>query len=77
MGGKNQQPVAFSPKTKYFYVPANNLCMDYEGVQVKYQAGQSLTFYLDSAGGLAPDAARDRAWLVCTRWFLAAVFGYR
>jgi lanthanide-dependent methanol dehydrogenase len=40
MGGKNQQPVSFSPKTGYFYVPANNLCMDYEGVEVKYQAGQ-------------------------------------
>src|SRR5262252_5415242 len=40
MGGKNQQPVAFSPKTKLIYVPTNNLCMDYEGVQVKYQAGQ-------------------------------------
>jgi PQQ-dependent dehydrogenase (methanol/ethanol family) len=40
MGGKNQQPVSFSPKTGLFYVPANNLCMDYEGVEVKYQAGQ-------------------------------------
>jgi PQQ-dependent dehydrogenase (methanol/ethanol family) len=40
MGGKNQQPVAFSPRTNLFYVPTNNLCMDYEGVQVKYQAGQ-------------------------------------
>ena len=40
MGGKNQQPVAYSPRTNLFYVPANNLCMDYEGVQVKYQAGQ-------------------------------------
>jgi PQQ-dependent dehydrogenase (methanol/ethanol family) len=40
MGGKNQQPVSFSPRTGYFYVPSNNLCMDYEGVEVKYQAGQ-------------------------------------
>jgi PQQ-dependent dehydrogenase (methanol/ethanol family) len=40
MGGKNQQPVAYSPRTNFFYVPTNNLCMDYEGVQVKYQAGQ-------------------------------------
>jgi PQQ-dependent dehydrogenase (methanol/ethanol family) len=40
MGGKNQQPVSYSPKTGYFYVPTNNLCMDYEGVEVKYQAGQ-------------------------------------
>jgi PQQ-dependent dehydrogenase (methanol/ethanol family) len=40
MGGKNQQPVSYSPRTNLFYVPTNNLCMDYEGVQVKYQAGQ-------------------------------------
>ena len=40
MGGKNQQPVSYSPRTGLFYVPANNLCMDYEGVEVKYQAGQ-------------------------------------
>ena len=40
MGGKNQQPVAYSPRTRLFYVPTNNLCMDYEGVEVKYQAGQ-------------------------------------
>ena len=40
MGGKNQQPVSFSPRTGLFYVPSNNLCMDYEGVEVKYQAGQ-------------------------------------
>ena len=40
MGGKNQQPVAYSPRTGLFYVPTNNLCIDYEGVEVKYQAGQ-------------------------------------
>jgi PQQ-dependent dehydrogenase (methanol/ethanol family) len=40
IGFKDQQPSAFSPKTKLFYVPVNNVCMDYEGVEVKYQAGQ-------------------------------------
>jgi PQQ-dependent dehydrogenase (methanol/ethanol family) len=40
MGGKNQQPVAYSPRTNLIYVPTNNLCMDYEGVEVKYQSGQ-------------------------------------
>ena len=33
-GGKNQQPAAFSPKTGLFYVPTNNLCMDFEGREV-------------------------------------------
>jgi lanthanide-dependent methanol dehydrogenase len=40
IGFKDQQPSAYSPKTKLFYVPTNNICMDYEGVDVKYQAGQ-------------------------------------
>jgi len=32
-GGKDQQPSAFSPHTNLFYVPTNNLCMDYEGLK--------------------------------------------
>ena len=40
MGGGNQGPVAYSPRTGLLYVPTNNLCMDYEGVEIKYQAGQ-------------------------------------
>jgi PQQ-dependent dehydrogenase (methanol/ethanol family) len=39
IGFKDQQPAAFSPKTNLFYVPTNNICMDYEGVEVKYQVG--------------------------------------
>jgi PQQ-dependent dehydrogenase (methanol/ethanol family) len=39
MGGKDQQPAAFSPRTGLFYVPTNNMCMNYEGVEVKYTAG--------------------------------------
>src|SRR5438034_1134805 len=40
IGFKDQQPSAFSPQTKLFYVPTNNIRMDYEGVEVKYSAGQ-------------------------------------
>ncbi len=40
IGFKDQQPAAYSPKTQLFYVPVNNICMDYEGVEVKYAAGQ-------------------------------------
>ena len=48
-GGKNQQPAAFSPKTGLFYVPTNNLCMDFKGREVTYIAG---TPYI---GGNAPE----------------------
>ncbi|MFJ5446187.1 methanol/ethanol family PQQ-dependent dehydrogenase [Methylobacillus methanolivorans] len=40
LGVKDQQPAAYSPKTKLFYVPLNHVCMDYEPVEVKYVAGQ-------------------------------------
>jgi PQQ-dependent dehydrogenase (methanol/ethanol family) len=40
IGFKDQQPSAYSPQTKLNYVPTNNICMDYEGVEVKYQVGQ-------------------------------------
>ncbi len=40
IGFKDQQPAAYSPQTGFFYVPANHICMDYEGVEVKYSAGQ-------------------------------------
>ncbi|MBX6331623.1 MAG: methanol/ethanol family PQQ-dependent dehydrogenase [Gemmatimonadaceae bacterium] len=40
IGFKDQQPASYSPETGLFYVPTNNICMDYEGVEVKYAAGQ-------------------------------------
>lgn len=40
IGFKDQQPAAYSPMTGLFYVPANHICMDYEGVEVKYSSGQ-------------------------------------
>jgi len=39
MGGKDEQPAAYSPRTNLFYVPTNNMCMNYEGVLVQYTAG--------------------------------------
>ena len=50
-GGKNQQPAAFSPVTGLFYVPTNNLCMDFEAREVSYIPG---TPYI---GGIAPEKA--------------------
>jgi PQQ-dependent dehydrogenase (methanol/ethanol family) len=40
LGSKDQQPAAFSPETKMFYVPTNHVCMDYEPTRVSYTAGQ-------------------------------------
>jgi PQQ-dependent dehydrogenase (methanol/ethanol family) len=38
-GAKDWQPSSFSPRTGLLYVPHNNLCMDFEGVDVSYIAG--------------------------------------
>jgi lanthanide-dependent methanol dehydrogenase len=38
-GAKDWQPSAYSPRTGYLYVPANNLCMDFEAVEANYIAG--------------------------------------
>lgn len=39
IGGKDLQPAAFSPRTNLFYVPANRLCMTWEGLHVNYIEG--------------------------------------
>ncbi len=40
LGTKDQQPAAYSPDTKLFYVPTNHVCMDYEPFEVEYTSGQ-------------------------------------
>jgi PQQ-dependent dehydrogenase (methanol/ethanol family) len=44
IGGKNWQPMSFSPKTGFVYIPANNVCNDMsEAKGVEYRKG---VFYL-------------------------------
>ncbi len=40
LGTKDEQPAAYSPITRLFYVPTNHLCMDYEPFRVRYTAGE-------------------------------------
>jgi alcohol dehydrogenase (cytochrome c) len=43
-GGKNWPPIAFSPKTRMIYIPANeNLCTTMAGRPVTYTAGRGFT----------------------------------
>ncbi len=43
-GGKDWVPAAYSPKTGYLYIPANeNLCQELEGEEVEYRPGQQFT----------------------------------
>ncbi|WP_181872557.1 lanthanide-dependent methanol dehydrogenase XoxF5 [Phyllobacterium bourgognense] len=68
LGTKDQQPAAYSPKTKLFYVPTNHVCMDYEPYKVSYTAGQpyvgaTLSMYPapNSHGGMGNFIAWDAA----------------
>ena len=68
LGSKDQQPAAYSPKTKLFYVPTNHVCMDYEPFKVSYTAGQpyvgaTLSMFPapDSHGGMGNFIAWDAA----------------
>ena len=43
-GGKNWPPIAFNPKTRMIYIPANeNLCATFIGREIEYVPGRSYT----------------------------------
>jgi alcohol dehydrogenase (cytochrome c) len=43
-GGKNWPPIAFSPKTRMIYIPANeNICGESTGTEVEYSPGRGYT----------------------------------
>ena len=68
-GGKNWPPIAFSPKTRMIYIPANeNLCGTIVGRQATYVAGSAYTG-ATSTTSLAPGAdhvGEVQAWNVDT-----------
>lgn len=68
-GGKNWPPIAFSPKTRMIYIPANNnLCELSSGEEVEYKAGKGfvgakLTFEVSPG---ADHIGEVQAWNVDT-----------
>ena len=73
-GGKDWQPSSYSPRTGLIYLPANNLCMDYEPLEANYIAGTpyvgaNVRMYAGPGGHrgelIAWDvASRRKAWSV-------------
>ncbi len=57
LGSKDEQPAAFSPITKLFYVPTNHVCMDYEPFKVSYTAGQP---YVGATLSMYPPQGRQQ-----------------
>jgi alcohol dehydrogenase (cytochrome c) len=69
-GGKNWPPIAFSPKTRMIYIPANNnICGSTEGKDVEYVAGRNYTGVRMLPGAIVPGAdhfGEVQAWNVDT-----------
>jgi alcohol dehydrogenase (cytochrome c) len=69
-GGKNWPPIAFSPKTRLIYVPANNnLCGTTSGVPATYTPGRGYTGVAGFGSSIAPGGdhvGEVQAWNVDT-----------
>jgi alcohol dehydrogenase (cytochrome c) len=69
-GGKNWPPIAFSPKTRMIYIPANNnLCGSSEGADASYTPGKGYTGVKGGPPDAAPNAdhfGEVQAWNVDT-----------
>jgi alcohol dehydrogenase (cytochrome c) len=69
-GGKNWPPIAFSPKTRMIYIPANNnMCSSNMGVKIPYQAGKAFVGIGGSRPFTVPGAdhfGEVQAWNVDT-----------
>jgi len=84
LGTKDQQPAAYSPRTKLFYVPTNHVCMDYEPFEVEYVAGQpyvGATLSMFPAGRVTGDGTNNLgnfiAWDATTgkiKWSISEPF---
>jgi PQQ-dependent dehydrogenase (methanol/ethanol family) len=65
-GGKDWQPSAWSPRTGLLYLPHNNLCMDFEGIDANYiegtpYVGANVRMYAGPGGNRGEFAAWDPA----------------
>lgn len=65
LGAKNQQPAAYSPQTRLFYVPTTRMCMDYEPFHVDYVAGQP---YVGATLTMYPAPGSDGRTGALTAW---------
>jgi lanthanide-dependent methanol dehydrogenase len=72
-GAKDWNPSSYSPQTGLVYLPHNNLCMDYEGIEANYIAGTpyvgaNVRYYGDGdhRGALTAwdPVARKAAWSI-------------
>ncbi len=69
-GGKNWPPIAFSPKTRMIYIPANNnMCGSSKGIETKYVPGSRFNGVTIAPASIRPGAdhfGEVQAWNVDT-----------
>jgi len=69
-GGKNWPPIAFSPKTRMIYIPANNnMCSGTTGIEMEYSPGKGFTGVKFEPNSIVPGAdhfGEVQAWNVDT-----------
>jgi PQQ-dependent dehydrogenase (methanol/ethanol family) len=73
-GAKDWQPSSYSPRTGLVYIPHNNLCMDFEGLEASYIAGTpyvgaNVRYYAGPGGHRGEltawdPVARRKAWSI-------------
>jgi glucose dehydrogenase len=73
-GAKDWNPSSYSPRTGLVYIPHNNLCMDFEGVEANYIAGTpfvgaNVRYYAAPGGNRGEVSAwdpirRTKAWRI-------------
>jgi PQQ-dependent dehydrogenase (methanol/ethanol family) len=73
-GAKDWNPSAYSPRTGLVYLPHNNLCMDFEGMEANYIAGTpfvgaNVRYYAGPGGNRGEfsawdPVARRKAWSI-------------
>ena len=73
-GAKDWNPSAYSPQTGLVYIPHNNLCMDFEGMEANYIAGTpfvgaNVRYYAGPGGNRGEfsawdPVARRRVWSI-------------
>jgi len=65
IGGKNWEPMSYSPNTGLVYIPSFNMCMDIANKEEEYTPGKfflASEFNLDMAGNQGTNLSEFQAW---------------
>ena len=67
IGGKNWQPMCYSPQTGLVYIPSFNMCMDIENAEPAYKPGKFYLAFEFDLGKSGPGGVHERVHRVGSR----------